>query len=58
MLSKVAGKTITPDFAEARKGDIYQSLLANGRARRSLGWAPQTSLEEGLRRTYEYFLHK
>ena len=58
VLGKVAGKNITPNFAEARKGDIYQSLLANGRARRSLGWEPQTSLEEGLRRTYEYFLHK
>ena len=58
VFSKAAGKNITPNFAEARKGDIYQSLLANGRARRSLAWEPQTSLEEGLRRTYEYFLHK
>ena len=56
VLAKVSGKEIQPVFEEARKGDIYHSLLANGRARRSLGWEPQTSLEEGLRHTYEYFL--
>ena len=55
VLGKVAGKTLTPAYAAPRPGDIYKSLLANGRARRSLGWEPQTSLEEGLQRTYEHF---
>ena len=55
VLGKVAGKKLTPAYAAPRSGDIYKSLLANGRARRSLGWEPQTSLEEGLRRTYEHF---
>lgn len=55
VLAKVSGKRIVPRYEDARTGDIYKSLLANGRARRSLGWTPQTSLEEGLRRTYEYF---
>ena len=55
VLAKVSGKRIVPRYEDARTGDIYKSLLANGRARRSLGWEPQTSLEEGLRRTYEYF---
>ena len=57
VLDKVAGKKLTPAYDAPRPGDIYKSLLANGRARRSLGWKPQTSLEEGLRRTYEHFLH-
>lgn len=55
VLANVSGKNIVPRYEDARTGDIYKSLLANGRARRSLGWTPQTSLEEGLRRTYEYF---
>lgn len=55
VLANVSGKNIVPRYEDARTGDIYKSLLANGRARRSLGWEPQTSLEEGLRRTYEHF---
>ena len=55
VLAQVSGKKIVPEYADPRTGDIYKSLLANGRARRSLGWEPQTSLEEGLRRTYEHF---
>jgi len=30
-------------------------MLANGRARRALGWAPEVPLREGLKRTYTYF---
>lgn len=55
VLSEVAGRPIVPEYRKARTGDIYQSVLANGRARRALGWQPEVSLEEGLRRTYRYF---
>ena len=58
VLGKVAGREIKPDYGPARTGDIYQSLLANGRARRFLGWEPETSLEEGLSRTFHYFAEK
>jgi len=40
-------------YAPARPGELQNSSLANTRLR-SLGWAPATSLREGLRRTYEY----
>ncbi|WP_294152441.1 GDP-mannose 4,6-dehydratase, partial [uncultured Selenomonas sp.] len=52
LLSLIAGRKIHPRYAKGRPGDIYHSLLANGRARRFLLWSPSVSLEEGLRRTY------
>ncbi len=57
VLSNVAGRKIIPKYAAERPGDIYKSMLSNGRARRGLGWKPNVSLEEGLRRTYAYFAH-
>ena len=55
VLEQAVGHEIPVSCKEARSGDIYQSVLANGRARRALGWQPEVSLEEGLRRTYRYF---
>ena len=58
ILSEVSGCHVEPEYKPVRPGDIYKSLLANGRARRSLEWEPEVSLQEGLRRTYEYFCKK
>ena len=55
VLSEVAGRTIEPEFQEARVGDIYRSSLDNSHAREVLGWEPATTLKEGLARTYKYF---
>ena len=55
VLEQAVGHEIPVSCKEARSGDIYQSVLANGRARRALGWQPEVSLEEGLRRTCRYF---
>ena len=55
VLEQAAGLEIPVSGKEARAGDICPSVLANGRARRALGWHPEVSLEEGLRRTYRYF---
>ncbi|HLH76480.1 MAG TPA: NAD-dependent epimerase/dehydratase family protein [Candidatus Binataceae bacterium] len=41
--------------APARPGEQRRSVIDAGRARRELGWEPQTSLAEGLRQTLEYF---
>lgn len=55
-LAKIAHRTITPKYAKEREGDIYKSMLSNERARRGLQWEPKVSLNEGLKRTYAYFL--
>ena len=55
ILSRITGKEITPSYGPAREGDIYRSSLSNEKAVKNLHWIPEVSLEEGLKRTYEYF---
>jgi len=38
-----------------RPGGMQQKLLSNERAK-ALGWQPKTSLEEGIRKTYQFYL--
>lgn len=44
-----------PRHAPPRPGDIMHSRANAKRARELLGWIPQTPLEEGLRKTLEYY---
>lgn len=43
-------------YAPDRPGEITRSVLARDLAREKLGWEPQTSFEEGLRETYNWFM--
>ncbi|MBI4224028.1 MAG: GDP-mannose 4,6-dehydratase, partial [Deltaproteobacteria bacterium] len=42
---------LKPRYAPKRPGEIFQSIVDNSRARNILGWQPQTSLSEGLKKT-------
>lgn len=42
-------------YGPAREGDIYRSCLSREKAKQGLGWELQCTLEEGLRRTLNYF---
>ncbi|MCR5438025.1 MAG: GDP-mannose 4,6-dehydratase [Selenomonas sp.] len=55
IMGKVSGCNIVPKFGPVREGDIYRSMLSNQKAKEALGWEPQVSLAEGLRRTMAYF---
>ena len=44
-----------PEFYPPRLGDLKRSCLDIGLAERVLGWRPQVALDEGVRRTVEYF---
>ncbi|QMV86274.1 GDP-mannose 4,6-dehydratase [Corynebacterium hindlerae] len=55
LVAQAAGAPDDPEFAPARLGDVPRSALAYSRAREVLGWEPEVSIEEGVRRTVDYF---
>lgn len=55
LFGKTVEQKLHPAHKPAREGDIYRSMLANEKAKALMGWRPEVSLEEGLRRTVKYF---
>jgi len=58
ILSRITGRAITPVFEPARPGDVRDSQAAVEEARRLLDYRPVVDLEEGLRRTTDWFRRK
>ncbi|AWB45830.1 UDP-glucose 4-epimerase [Paenibacillus sp. CAA11] len=56
LLSQIHGQKLTPEYHEARAGDIKHSCLSNSRADKLLGWKPKYNLEAGLKETYQYMI--
>ncbi|HTY27334.1 MAG TPA: NAD-dependent epimerase/dehydratase family protein [Mycobacterium sp.] len=54
-VAKAAGAPDEPELAPARLGDVKRSCLDARKAQMVLGWRPQVRLDEGVRRTVEYF---
>jgi len=42
-------------YGPPKQGEVYRIFLNSDRAAEKLGWKPEISLREGLRRTVEYF---
>jgi UDP-glucose 4-epimerase len=55
LLCELTGFTGRPAYAEARSGDIRDSLADIGLAQELLGYEPQVDFREGLRRTVEWY---
>ena len=51
---RVAGDGREPEYAPPRPGDLKRSVLDPSRAADELGWVPETPLEDGLRRTWDW----
>lgn len=54
-LMRAAGKEVPLEHAPARPGEQRRSVVSIEKAKAGLGWTPEVGLEEGLRRTYDWF---
>jgi len=54
-LKKEAGTSLQPIHGPERKGDVKHSLADISKARRLLGYEPRISVEEGLKRTFQWY---
>jgi nucleoside-diphosphate-sugar epimerase len=54
---RIAGAGVAPRHEPARAGEVRDSEADIGRAAALLNWRPRTDLDEGLRRTVEWFAH-
>ena len=55
LLQEVAGTDLPIEFTPRRPGEQQRSLVNADKARELLGWSPQTTLADGLAKTYEWF---
>jgi UDP-glucose 4-epimerase len=54
-LNQILGLSVKPEFVAPRPGDVRHSQADISRARRDLGYEPDVSFVEGLRRTLEWY---
>jgi len=54
-LNKLLGTNLTPQLSPLRPGDVRYSRADISRARRELGYEPDISFEEGLKRTLRWY---
>src|SRR5690349_14183271 len=54
-MRKLVGGTVSPTYAEGRKGDVRDSQADITKARQLLGYEPIVSFEEGLKKTVDWY---
>ena len=57
MVNELAGNDAGVIYVERRDWDVKTRLLSSvGKAKQLLGYEPQTSFEQGLRKVHEWFV--
>ena len=54
-LNDAIGTTIEPIYTESRLGDVRHSFAAIDRLREAVGYEPQVSFQDGIRRAVEFY---
>jgi UDP-glucose 4-epimerase len=54
-IAQVVGRDVSVTHAPKRPGDVYRCIFAIAKARRVLGWQPQTRLQDGIEKTVAFF---
>jgi len=57
-IKKFSGATCEEKHAEAKKGEQMRSVIDHSKARKILGWEPTVTLDDGLKKTVEFFKEK
>lgn len=57
IIESVSGKKAEVLYSEGRSIDVPVNILDNSLARQTFDWAPETGIEDGIRRTYEFIYH-
>jgi UDP-glucose 4-epimerase len=55
LIRVVTGRELHPDYQDFRAGEVRDTWCEIAKARTAFGFAPATTLEDGLRRTWEWF---
>jgi len=58
VLEKIVGRRLACRHHPKRAGDVRKTWADNRKIRRVMGYKPQVGFEEGLRRTWEWFIHR
>ena len=58
IIGDIGGVFPQAEYADSRAGDVRDSLADIGQAREVLGYAPATTLVQGLEETYEWYRGK
>ena len=55
VMNGIVGTSLAPVYADPRTGDVKDSQADITKAEKLLGYTPTVGLEEGLRRTLDWF---
>lgn len=54
-LQGIMGSDLDPIYEPKRSGEIYKNYVEAQKAKDGLGWEPEAEIDEGLRKTVEFF---